>query len=267
MTSTCTLDGIVVDGVPPRFALHPYGGFTACVVSDGGVRGWSRHEDRLAQAALDLWGHELDREALRASVRRHLAAAGESCVAMRVTVYPADFTMLAPEEASGVRVLVTSTSADPTVRISDPLAVDVVEHERRSAHLKTTDLFAQIAIRRGARTAGFDDALLVSGGRVLEGVTWGVVLWRDGAAITPAGEVLPSVTVGLLEEVAHQLGHSFTRREVALTELREADLVLAVSVNHPARAVARVGQDRLRITESLLESVAGAYAALPLERI
>lgn len=275
MSVTCTLDGTLVDGLPPRLALYPYGGFTTFVAIEGGVRGWSRHEDRLATATLDLWGHELDRALVRRRVREHLALTGERCVSARVTLWPAEFSIAAPEQAAGCTVVITSTPAPESAqaqaqagtRPGAGLRVHTVEHERRLAHLKTTDLFAQIAIRREARAAGFDDALLVAGDRVLEGVTWSVLVWRDQEVVTPGGGVLPSVTVCLMEEVARSLGRRFSRGVVTPTDLRSAELVLAVSVNAPARALTEVDGALLQVDGELLASVARAYEALPLERV
>lgn len=262
-----SLDGVATASVPPSFALYPYGAFTSLVVVDGTALGWRRHEDRLAAATAEMWGHRLDRDRLRDLVRTHVGMQGTPAMSMRITVYPDELSLAAPEAARGCRTLVASTPCSADLPVSETFRVRSVQHRRALPHLKTTDLLAQIAVRRQARLAGFEDALLVAGDEVLEGTTWSVVLWDDQGTVTPADGVLGSVTVAQLEVVAQRLGFSSSARTVHLGDLARSRLVLAVNVHHPARALSQVDHLDLSVDRDLLQAVAAEYRKLERERI
>jgi len=258
----CTLDGRPVDAVPSAFALHGYGVFTTFVADAGAVLGWPLHLARLVDGAEALWGHRVDREQVGDVVRAHLRdEPGPASV--RVTLFPEHLSVATPEDAAGARILITST---PTVVPEQPtpdLRVQTVVHQRPLWEMKTTTLLPLVALRRAARLAGHDDALLCAGGHLLEGTTWNVLVWRDGEVATPEAGVLPGSTVTHLAEVADGLGHRLVRRPVLHSELDTADLVLAVSVNHPARAITRVDDRALPVDRGLQADIAAGYAALP----
>lgn len=252
-----TLDGVPVTSVPPGLALYPYGVFTTFVAVGNEVPAWGRHEERLAQGAAELWGHELDRTQLRAAVRRHLDGGDASSV--RVTVYPAELDVATPAAAYGCRVLVSSKdSAWPIPAVAD-FRVRTTSHRRELPELKSTSLLMQIKLRRESQLAGYDDVLFVDGDRVLEGATWSVLLWKDGVVAGPGADVLPSITTDLLVQVASKLGWRPEPRELTVTDLAGADLVLAVNANNPARAISGVDDQAVHVDPRLLEAVAGGY--------
>ncbi|WP_370289992.1 aminotransferase class IV [Nocardioides sp.] len=269
MATTYTLDGDPVDAVPPTFALYPYGVFTTLVVEHGATLGWAMHEQRLARGAEELWGHRLDVERLRGVLRAHLAhlarTSGAPAQSVRITLFPDGLTIAAPERADGARALIASTPVDPPGVEDGGFVVQAVEHTRGTAHLKTTDLFAQLAIKREVRLAGADDALLVHRGTVLEGLTWTLLLCREGELVVPEGPALPSITAHHLAAIARTWGWTTTARPVLLDDLVAAGarLVLAVNANHPLRALTRVGERDLPLDADLLARFAAGLAGLP----
>lgn len=266
MSRLYTLDGAVVSGVPPELALYPYGVFTTFVAVDGSVRRWPRHVERLTQGALRLWGHRVDEDLLRQVTRAHLGRLdGPSTV--RVTLFPEHLPLAAPAEARGCRTLVSSGPAELPYRPQREIAVASVAHERDLPDLKSTSLLMPIHLRRQAQLAGFDDALLCHGDRVLEGSTWTVMVWADGEVATPDGPVLRSITADDVAGIATSLGWTCSRRPVDRGELVRADLVLAVNANSPARAIGRLDDDRIAVAEDLLDAIAAAYTALPRDRV
>ena len=267
VTTAYSLDGVVVDTVSPALALYPYGVFTTFVAIDATVLGWADHLQRLADGAAELWGHRLDPARVADLVRSHLATHPDSPVSVRVTVFPEEIDRAAPELASGARVLVSSTPCEDPAQLRPDLTVRSASHTRAAAHLKSTDLLTQIRLRREARLAGYGDALLVAGERVLEGTFWSVLVWRDGHLVTPDSDVLPSTTVTQLESVARSLGCEVDRRSVLRAELRDADLVLAANVNSPVLAISSVDDEPLSVDRALLDTIARAYAALPREPV
>lgn len=261
-----TLDGVQVGGVPPEFALHPYGAFTTFVAVDGKVLGWHQHLARLARGARELWGHDLDRDRIGELVGVHLALLGGPA-SVRVTVYPEELPVATPVGARGCRVLVSSGPTEFPFAARGDFAVCSVEHQRDLAEVKSTGMLRQIHLRRQAQLAGYDDVLFRQGDRVLEGSTWSVVAWRDGEASTPAGPVLPSTTVGRLAQIAETLGWRFTSRPWDLAALKQADLVLAANVHQPARAISRIDDEVIAVDEDLLAALAAAYSALPRDPV
>lgn len=270
MATTYTLDGEPVDAVPPAFALYPYGVFTTLVVERGATLGWAMHVERLARGAEQLWGHRPDAERLRALLRAHLArTSGAPDQSVRITLFPVNLTIASPERADGARTLIASTPIDPTGADDGGFVIQAVEHTRGTAHLKTTDLFAQIAIKRQVRLAGADDALLTAGGRVLEGLTWTLLVCRDDSLVLPEGPALPSITAHHLAGIARTWGWTTPTRAVPVDELADpaVRLVLAVNANHPLRALTRLDGRDLPVDRELLEHFAAAFAELPRDRI
>ena len=254
-----TLDGAPVTSVPPELALYPYGVLTTFVAVGGGVLAWGRHEDRLAQGVAELWGHELDRAQLRATLRRHLDGDSSGATSVRVTVYPAELDLAAPAAAYGCSVLVSSKDgAWPIPAVAD-FRVRTTPHRRELPELKSTSLLMQIRLRRESQLAGYDDALFVDGDRVLEGATWSVMLWKDGVVVVPDADVLPSITTDVLVQVAAQLGWRSEHRELTVADLAGADLVLAVNANNPARAISKVDERPVRVDARVLDAVASGY--------
>jgi len=262
----CSLDGEVLDAVPAELALYPYGVFTTFVAVDGGVLAWDEHAARLARDARSLWGHELDVPRLRTVVAAHLARLLDPST-VRVTLYPASLSLAAPAQAHGCRTLVSSRPTRFPFGPEPGLAVRTIEHQRESAETKSTALLTPLRLRREAQLAGYDDVLFRRGEEVLEGATWTVLAWRDGEVATPDDGVLHSITADRLGGLAERLGWEFGRRRVGLAELRQAELVLAVNANAPARSVRSVDGEPLTVDEDLLAVLAAAYSALPRDQL
>lgn len=264
-----TLDGAAVEAVPAAWSLVPYATYTSCVVVERAVLGWSGHLARLAGGVDALWGHPLDPDDVRAAVAAHLALLPDpdAARALRVTAHPADLDLLDPAAATGVRLLVSSRPAAFPPAVTDTFTVGTVAHIRELAGVKSTSLLEQVRLRREARLAGHDDALFVTGEQVLEGSTWTVLVWRGDDVVTPAGPVLPSTTAGHLGAIAVAAGGTATQAEVTLADLHGADLVMAVNVNTPARAISAVDGRRLPLDRDRLDGLAAAYAALPREPV
>lgn len=262
MSGLHSLDGVPVEAVPPDLALCPFGVFTTFVVAEGGVLGLGDHVERLRRDSLRLWGHQLDARGVLAALRAHVELLAEPAT-VRITLYPAQFAVVAPADADGARILISSR---PVVFPFEPefdFSVCSVEYEREMAEVKSTSLLAQMRLRRTAQLAGHDDVLFRRGDEVLEGATWTLLCWRDGEVATPGDGVLPSTTAKQLAKVARQLGWNFRVRPVAFAELARADLVQAASVNSPARAIGCLDGEPLTPQRELLHQIASAHAGLP----
>ena len=94
---------------------------------------------------------------------------------------------------------------------------------------KTLNYFENIAAKRRAAAAGFDEPVLVdSAGGVLEGATTNVFIVKGGRVLTPAtdGRILPGVVRG---RVLRALGDRGSVDVVSLKQLREADEVFVTN--------------------------------------
>lgn len=261
-----TLDGATILDVPVELALCTYGVFTTFVVSDLAVLGLQQHLDRLDAGVQEMWGAQLSRGEVLRCLDAHLQRS-RAPARVRVTIYPRRFDMGSPRDAHGHRILVTSSAATPDYRAEEVFSVAPVEFVRWLPKVKSVDVSSQLRLRREAQLAGHDDAVLVDGGTVLEGTTWSVLVWQGDSVVTPGGPVLESVTTNHLMAMARAWGLRTHQRSVALDELHRADLVLAVNVSHPARAISRLGDRDLRVDPGLLLRLASGYSALPRDRI
>lgn len=262
-----TLDGVACDAVPAELALYPYGCFTSFVVERDGVLGLDRHLDRLSEGAQQMWGARVDRDHVLRLLRDHVACAPTCPCSVRVTLYPSAFDLAAPERAHGYQVLISSRTADLPRPAATSTSVRTVQLRRDSPELKTTGLTAQIRVRREARLAGADDALLVDGDRVLEGATWSVIALTDGTARTPDGDVLASVTVQAILDALQAAGWTVRRGPLTVSALESAQLVIAVNANRPAAAIERIDGRALAVDRRLLSMVTQLYASLARTQI
>ena len=256
-----TLDGIEVTSVPPELALYQYGVFTSFVAKDRGVLAWPSHVDRLSRGTLSLWEHRLDQEGLGDLVRDHLARLDRPA-SVRVTLSPAQFDIVSPVAARGSTTLISSRPTDWPPRAESTFAVCTLDYARDLPEVKSTAILHQIRLRRDAQLAGFDDVLFRRGEHLLEGSTWTLMVWRGTQVHTASAGVLPSVSALCLEGIATRMGRQVQRGPMSIRGLDGADLVLAVSVNHPARAISRLDQRVLPVDEVLLADIAEAYRCL-----
>jgi len=139
-----------------------------------------------------------------------------------------------------------------------PLRVQTCPHRRALPEVKHLGLTPELAVRRAARLAGYDDALLAEDGRVTEGPTWALVLVLDGRAVAPVGG-LPSTTVALLARAG-----GVEHRPVTVDEARRAEAALALNAGWGVREVAAI--DGTTLPGSPLAAALGAaYDAVARE--
>jgi|HubBroStandDraft_6_1064221.scaffolds.fasta_scaffold159263_2 branched-subunit amino acid aminotransferase/4-amino-4-deoxychorismate lyase len=178
---------------------------------NGGVRALHMHEERFCHSCLRLLP-KLDSTILASfldQVRRALPRDGRWFP--RMEAHSGEDPKLAlwlreaPKPGQQTRLWV-SNEPDP----------------RRAPQVKGPDLAALAALREKAFLAGADDALLTDAdGTVLEAAHSTVVWWRGESLCLPdTKEVLPSVTCGLIVEIAQRRGVTVIREQVSTAELR-----------------------------------------------
>ncbi|MDH6114874.1 branched-subunit amino acid aminotransferase/4-amino-4-deoxychorismate lyase [Kitasatospora sp. MAP12-15] len=257
-----------VNGVPASLdalqtlALTNYGHFTTMLVQDGAVRGLSLHLDRLVRDCRAVFAADLDRERVRAYVRREVAER-PGPITVRVTVFDPTLEMLRPGADADPVVLVTTRPAGASV--PPPLTAKHFTFGRDHAAVKHVGLYSQLRLRREAQLAGFDDALLVEGdGRIAEGTTWNIgFVDESGTVRWPQADVLPGVTMRLLQDAC---GHSVST-PVLLGELPAMRIAFATNTSIGVRTVSAVDDVKFPGDEGALDELRALYAGIPAEHL
>lgn len=269
-----------VDGVPAStaqlaaLALTGYGHFTTLRVEEGGgVRGLALHLERLVRDCAAVFGAALDPERVlgyvrKACVQEEAAAGRRGALNVRVTVFDPALDIARPAEPAGdPRVLVTVRPAGGL--FPPPLRVAARPYRRDVPAVKHVGLFGQLALRREARRAGFDDVLFTEPGPggdalVTEGCTWNVgFVDAEGRVVWPAADVLPGVTMRLLREARP----GALVRPVRTGELPALRAAFATNAAIGVRAVHAVDGHRFPADDPVLAELRAAYAALPVARL
>lgn len=124
---------------------------------------------------------------------------------------------------------------------------------------KSTNYLTAVLGQLEARKKGFQEALYVSGGKILEGGTFNVALVKGRELIVPQKGVLRGITMEVAVRAARRIGLRVTRRDVKYAELRTADEMISASTTRDIVPVARV--DKIVIGSGQ----PGKYAKMLLE--
>jgi branched-subunit amino acid aminotransferase/4-amino-4-deoxychorismate lyase len=245
----------VIEGRPvdadARLVLEArYGHFTAMQVRDRRVRGLGLHLERLQAANLELFGVELDPEAVLGSIR---AVLGDDLRDASVRVYVVE---------SG-RPVVLASAAPPFQLPARLHSAKSVVYQRFLPHIKQAAGFPQAHLLRQVAREGFDEALLTTpGGLISEGAITNLGCFVDGTLVWPDAPMLRGITMGLLErqDVPQE------RRPLKVADLPGFDLVFLCN----SRGVMPVGDVDgipLRVDEKILASLLGFYDGLTWDRL
>jgi branched-subunit amino acid aminotransferase/4-amino-4-deoxychorismate lyase len=180
-------------------ALLNYGHFTSMRVEDHRIRGLSHHLERLVRDCRALFAVTLDRDLVRGYLRQALAGRGGALV-VRVTIFDPVADLGHPATAGQPSVLVTTRAAAGLPL--PPLRVQSGVYLRDLPAVKHVGLFGALWQRRDAQLNGFDDAVFTDAESYLsEGPTWNLGVFDGEQVIWPNAEVLPGVTMRLLQQV------------------------------------------------------------------
>ncbi|MFE9968944.1 aminotransferase class IV (plasmid) [Streptomyces sp. NBC_01724] len=250
------LDGRPVDLASlQKLALVGYGHFTSMRIDDLRVRGLTLHLERLVRDCKIVFGEDLSPERVLDHVRRAVNGMKRSMVA-RVTVFDPGLDMGRPADNGQPGILVTIRGAGAIP--PPPLRVQPVQYERDLPQVKHIGLFGALHGRRQAQLAGADDALFHSAdGMISEGGTWNVGFILNGQVVWPEADVLPGVTMALLQQSAHQ----HVIRPVSLDEARAAEAAFATNTTIGVRAISVIGDTELAADHPLLRELQEAYLA------
>ncbi|MCP3821506.1 aminotransferase class IV family protein [Streptomyces sp. A3M-1-3] len=237
--------------------LTNYGHFTSMRVDDGHVRGLGLHLERLVRDCRTVFGATLHSEQVLGFVREAVGGIAGSFV-VRVTVFDPAFDMGHPATADAPKVLVTHRSASDLPL--PPLGVKTVPYQRDIAQVKHLGLFGALHHRRAAQLDGFDDALFVGPDHLIsEGGTWNVgFIDETGSVVWPKGDVLPGVTMGLLQQY-----HEHTTAPVSLDSVGTVQAAFATNTTIGVRPISTIDDVQLSTEHPVLTALREAYLGVP----
>ncbi|SFD34286.1 aminotransferase class IV family protein [Streptomyces aidingensis] len=238
-------------------ALTNLGHFTSIRVDGGRVRGLSLHLTRLARDCRTVFDAELDinrvhEQMCRAAHRR------EGAFVLRVTVFDPAITLGTTGADAHPAALVTVRPAGSLDQ--PPLRVASHVFQRELPQVKHTGLFASLYHRRAAMRAGADDVLFTdTSGAVSEGATWNIGFWDGRRVVWPKAEVLPGVTMALLQE---QADHTTAPVTLSLDGMEAA---FAANTSIGVRPISMIDDTALPSGHPALQQLRNAYLTIPGE--
>ncbi|MEU2426872.1 aminotransferase class IV family protein [Streptomyces sp. NPDC007851] len=240
--------------------LTNYGHFTSMRCDDGRVRGLSLHMDRLVRDCRTVFGTDLDTDQVRDHARQAIADITGSCV-VRVTIFDPTTQLAHPNQATDPHILVTVRPAGDLPM--PPIRVKSVRYERDLPSVKHTGLFGALHARRTALQDGYDDALFIGpDDRVSEGGTWNVAFIGPDGIVWPKADILPGVTMALLQ----QLGQHHTA-PLTLTEAQGMHAAFATNTSIGVRPLSAIDDVAMATEHPVLTQLRDAYLAIPGERL
>jgi branched-subunit amino acid aminotransferase/4-amino-4-deoxychorismate lyase len=242
-------------------ALVNYGHFTSMRVDDQQIRGLSHHLERLVRDCRKLFAAELDREQVREYIRQAIEGREGSFVT-RVTIFDPELELGHPGAEIRPSVLVTTRSAGPLPM--SPLRVQAASYIRDMPEVKHIGLFGALWHRRNAQLAGFDDSVFTDPeGFISEGATWNLAFFDGDQVIWPNAEVLPGVTMRLLQQV-----HEETRLgPVNLTDLPDMEAAFATNTTIGVRAITAINDVEFPEDHPIFERLRKEYEEIPAEAL
>lgn len=238
-------------------AVQNYGHFTSMQVREGGVQGLDRHLDRLRHATRELFGGDLDSDAVRGWMRR--AVAGIAAAFLRVNVFSRRFDRDRPCEPVAPDVLVTTAPAR-TVDAA-PLRVRSQRYDREAPHLKHVGTFGLFHQRRIAQRHGFDDALFVGAdGAISEGTIWNVGFFDGERVVWPQAPMLRGISMQLLQDGLARSGFPQLVRHVALDELGGFRAAFFTNSGRAVQPIACIDDVGFAVDAGLCERLEAALA-------
>ncbi|RLV09995.1 aminotransferase [Streptomyces griseocarneus] len=240
-------------------ALTNFGHFTSMRVDDQRVRGLALHLERLARDCRTVFGADLDLDQVRTFAHRAVDGTSGTFI-VRVTVFDPALDIGHPSSPGAPQVLVTRRAASALPL--PPLRVKTVPYVRDAPTVKHTGLFGTLNARRSAQLAGFDDALFTGpADLVSEGGTWNAAfIDENGAIVWPKADVLPGVTMALLQEC-----HQHAVAPVTVESARGMQAAFATNTTIGVRTISAIDDVQLPTEHPILAKLRESYLSLPGE--
>jgi 4-amino-4-deoxychorismate lyase len=245
-----------------RVATWNYGHYTSMQVRDGAVRGLDLHLRRLEGASRAIFGEEVktDGGTIRGLIRHALG--DEHDASVQVTIVPRVGAPLSPDAMVSV--------FDPVADAPRPaLRVRTATYERDLPHLKHLATMGLTYQRLQARAAGFDDVLFVGrDGGIREGSVWNIAFWDGHQVVWPEADVLPGITMQLLQRGLTRIGLPWAILPLTSDDLPGLRAAAATNSHCPCQPLA--GIDKATFPDDgggLADALHAAWAEIPWDAI
>nr|WTB34144.1 aminotransferase class IV [Streptomyces sp. NBC_00830] len=243
-------------------ATWNYGHFTSMQLRDRAVRGLDLHMRRLEEGSTALFGDAVKsdsgriRELIRHALREECAAS------VRVSVVPRVGVPLSTD----VMVSVSAPVAD-TPRPA--LRVRTATYERELPHLKHVATMGLTYQQLQARGEGFDDVLFVGrDGFLREGSVWNVAFWDGEQVLWPEAEMLPGITMQLLQTALTRIGVPWSSRQLTSDDLPGLRAAAATNSHCPSQPLASIDKVAFHGDDGALASAFNtAWAEVPWDLV
>ena len=261
---------ILIDGATPTqddlayLAMVNYGAFTSFRVEGGGVKGLSRHLERLDASAVALFGEPVAETHLRELIR--IAVAERQACWLRVSLFSPEVLARSPSRRGPPKVM-TAVSPPPSA-LAKSLRAMVQVHARHLPEIKHTATLDLVYARRIAIEAGFDDALFADAdGVISEGSTWNIGFVKNDRVTWPQAPMLAGVTQGLIEDGLVVVGLTSETRPVRVADVTDFDCAFICNSTTPACAITTIGDHAFPNDPALITRLEAAWASIPPETI
>lgn len=240
-----------------RLVAQNYGHFTSMQVRNGAVQGLNLHLDRLQDATHELFGRDLDLDAVRGWMRRIAGNAGS--LSLRVNVFSRGFDRDHPSRPATPDVLVGASPA--RAASTSPLRVRSQRYDREAPHIKHVGTFGLFHQRRIAQQHGFDDALFVTAdGAISEGSVWNIGFFDGERIVWPQAPMLRGISMQLLQDGLQRDGVPALVRRVEHAELADFRSAFFTNSGRAVQPIACIDDVAFTIDASICETLEAAIA-------
>jgi D-alanine transaminase len=149
-----------------------------------------------------------------------------------------------PEHIEPTAFAFTSESPgrDPRIGVDGVAAITLDDFRWQRCDIKATTLLANILSYQQARVHQADEAILVRGGKALEGTATNLFVVMEGRLITPPNGryLLPGVTRDLVLQLARETQIPTAEVDISLTDLPQAEEIFLTSSTRELMPVTRL---------------------------
>lgn len=239
-------------------AFAGYAHFTAMQIRDHAVRGLDLHLDRLREASDELFGrHMPDERILELLASAVKASPSDVSLTCYISSRPGEFMRSRGTLDLDVLIKVTDPASPPIA----PLSLAVYAHERHLPHVKHVGEVAKTQLLRRANAHGFDDAVFTNtSGLLSEATIWNIAFWDGQSVIWPEANVLPGVTMQILNRQLTARGMHQVTRPIRASDLSGEIAGAVMNSWSPGIPVACIAEQPLADTDELVGLLHQAYA-------
>lgn len=245
-------------------ALYGFACFTSFYVQKGMIKGLSLHLQRLENDANELFGTAPERETILQNIHRFIEQSPKTDnIAIRITIFPCDFSIARPKEMTKLNILVSGRSAPQAD--TAPLKLASIDALRSCPLQKTGNMVSPLKARAAAQAKDFDDAIMIDNGIITEGPTWNIFFGVDNQLFTPALEcgILPGVTRKLIIDGAYVAGFEINEDKIDTSKLSSFDYCFVSNALIGVKPVACIDEHTYNINSPWISALQHAYQTTP----